>query len=368
MPGRPGDVRTWVEIDRRALLGNYERFHTLARGVPVMAVVKSNAYGHDLRLVARVLATLPSFRKSGWFGVDSIVEALALRRAGIRQPILVLGYTLPARFAEAAKRRITLTISNFEALHAVIHARKRPDFHLKLDTGMHRLGFQEHEVRRLIAVLQRSRLAPAGVYSHLAAAQNHAASRRQIATFERCLGALRSASIAPGIVHMNKTEGIIYHPQSNYGMVRLGIGLYGYLPAGRDPKIRPVMTWKTIIGEVKRVAKGERIGYDFTKRLRRDTAVAVLPVGYWHGFDRGLSNIGAVLIRGRRAPVLGRVCMDMTAVDVTGIPTVRSGDEAVIIGRRGRKRIGADEIGAITGTTAYEVLTRVNPLIRRIAR
>ena len=125
------------------------------------------------------------------------------------------------------------------------------------------------------------------------------------------------------------------------------------------------MTWKTIIGEVKRVRKGERVGYDLTERLTRDTVVAVLPIGYWHGYDRGLSSIGEVLVRGRRAKVLGRVSMDMTAVDVTGNPGVRIGDEVVLIGRQGREFIGADEMAGKISTTAYEILTRVNPLIRR---
>lgn len=385
-PNQSRSVRTWIEIDRRSLLFNYNRFQKLARGVAVMAVVKSNAYGHGLVLIAKLLANLTPntyhLKPALWFGVDSIVEALRLRREGIRQPILVLGYTLPERYSNAARGGITVTISNFEALSALLRSRVRPAFHLKIDTGMHRLGFQDHEMAQLADTLRSLRLTPAGAYSHFAAADNLPASKRQIVLFEKCLAELRTAGVRPKTIHLAKTEGILFHPQSRYDLVRLGIGLYGYLPAGqaslpegrtlkserRKLRLRPVLTWKTVIGEMKRVREGEGIGYDFTERFKRDTDVAILPVGYWHGYDRGLSSVGEVLVRGKRCRVLGRVSMDMTAIDVTGIRGLHIGDEAVLIGRQGKEFIGADEVAAKIGTTCYEVLTRVNPLIYRSTR
>ncbi len=405
------DVRTWVEIDAAALRHNVAEFRKLIRlrassaeavasaakaergygghvgpKRQLMAVVKSNAYGHGLVPVAKLLARgnpKPETRnpKSLWFGVDSIVEGLALRRAGIRNPILVLGYTLPSRLTEAARKRITLTVSHFEALEAMARAEKRPAFHLKLDTGMHRQGFQEYEMPKLIAALKQYRLMPDGAYSHYAFPEHSRDSRLQRDCFDRCIRLLAAAGIRPIELHMSATGGV-WERRDSYPMVRIGFGLYGYLrrPVRKNP-LRPVLTWKTVVSEVKRVTKGERIGYDFTERFTRDSTIAILPIGYWHGFDRGLSSIGEVLVRGQRAKVMGRVSMDITAVDVTGIRGVRIGDEAVLIGRQGRpfdpstplragvaqgrEFIGADEIAEKLGTSPYEVLTRINPLIRR---
>lgn len=363
-------LRTWIEIDRRSLAFNAARFQKLACGAAVMAVVKSNAYGHGLKLVAKLLAGTKSKAQNPklWFGVDSIVEALALRSAGIRQPILVSGWTLPERYADAAARGITVTVSNFDALRALARVKRRPAFHLKLDTGMHRQGFPEREIPELIAALQRYRLKPDGVYSHFAWEANSKFSRQQIASFGRCLRLLAASGINPPIRHLSRTGAVVRYPEANYGLVRVGLGLYGYSPDPRAGlgRLKPVMMWKTIVGEVKCVRKGEGIGYDLTERLTRHSTVAILPIGYWHGFDRGLSSVGEVLIRGRRAKVLGLVSMDMTAVDVTGIRGVHSGDEAVLIGRQGREFIGADAVASKIGTTAYEILTRLNPLIRRI--
>lgn len=363
----PDGVRTWIEIDRRSLLFNYEYFRKLA-GVPVMAVVKSNAYGHGIVHVAKALAGLPSFRRNGWFGADSIIEALRLRREGIGQPILVLGYTLPGRYADAARHDITLAVSSFVGLRSLTRAQRRPAFHVKLDTGMHRQGFQPREIPELIRELRRHGLKPQGAYSHFAAAENQTASRVQYGIFQQCLDKFSDAGFRLPSVHMAATGGTFLRRAPAATMVRIGIGLYGYLPNGRRGLLRPAATWKTIVGELKTVAKGERVGYDLTERLGRKTSIAILPVGYWHGFDRGLSSIGEVLIRGRRAKVLGRVSMDMTAVDVTGIRGLRISDEVVFIGRQRRQFIGADEVAEKIGTTAYEILTRLNPLIQRIIR
>lgn len=358
----PNDwVRTWIEIDSRSLFSNFEYFRRRARCVRVMAMIKSNAYGHGLVVVAKLLSKK---YRGVWFGVDSITEALRLRDEGIKNPILVLGYTLPRWLPEAAQKDIAITISHFEGLREFARLAKRPRFHLKFDTGMHRQGFQEGDIRKIIRELKRSRLNPEGAYSHFSAASNRAFSRDQIRVFERMVQKFGSAGVSPGILHMNKTEGIMNFSKSTYDMVRLGIGLYGYYPA-KGVRLKPVLTWKTMVSEVKRVKKGEWISYDRTERLKRDSKIAILPIGYWHGFDRGLSSKGEVLIRGKRARVLGRVTMDMTMVDVTDIPGVRVRDEAVIIGKQGNHQITADDIAGKINTTSYEVLTRINPLIHK---
>lgn len=365
MPEEAKSVRTWININAQVLRFNYAYFRKIA-GVPVMAVVKSNAYGHGLVGTAKILSGFRVFRRDGWFAVDSITEALRLRREGIDRPILVLGYTLPGRYAEAARRGITVTVSNFEALRSLSRVRRKPAFHLKLDTGMHRQGFQPEDMPKLIRILKSYGLKPGGAYSHFAAAENALASRKQYRVFRDALAELVRAGIKAPHIHMSATGGVFLRRAAGCTLVRVGLGLYGYLPSGKKGILHPVAEWKTMIGELKDVAQGERVGYDLTERMPRPTRLAVLPVGYWHGFDRGLSSVGEVLIRGRLAKVLGRVSMDMIAVDVTGIPGVRIGDEVVLIGWQGKKFIGADDMAAKIKTTAYEVLTRMNPLIKKI--
>ncbi len=328
----------------------------------MMAMVKSNAYGHGLVAIAKLLSKK---YRGVWFGVDSITEAIRLRDEGIRNRILVLGYTLPRRLSEAVKKDIAITISHFEGARELARLKNRPRFHLKFDTGMHRQGFQERDIQMLIRELKRFGLNPDGIYSHFSTARNRSFSKKQTQEFEYMIQEVKRAGIPSGILHMNKTEGIIHFPKSTYDMVRLGIGLYGYYPT-RGIRPKPVLAWKTIVSEVKRVKKGEWVSYDRTERLKRDSKIAILPIGYWHGFDRGLSSKGEVLVMGKRARVLGRVTMDMTMVDVTKIPGVHVRDEVVIIGKQGKRQITADDIAKKINTTSYEVLTRINPFIRKI--
>ena len=376
------DVRTWVEIDQSALRHNAEQFFTLiGRDTRFMAVIKSNAYGHGLLQVAKLLAVLtpkPSpLHLRLWFGVDSIVEALRLRREGIKNSILVLGYTLPSRVGEAAVQNITLTISNFEALQALDRQKKRPAFHLKVDTGMHRQGFLPREIPELVSFLKHKKLAPEGIYTHFASAKDPRDpqyTELQLSLFGGVTSEFEQAGFRGMIRHAAATGGTLLFPESHYDMVRVGIGLYGYWPSAEAQNakrkaqisLKPVMAWKTIIGEIKEVPSGSRIGYDETETVRRRTKIAVLPIGYWHGYDCGLSGIGEALVGGARARVLGRISMDMTVADLTDIPKVCVGDEVVLIGKQEKEAIWADELALRIGTTAYEFLTRINPLIRRV--
>jgi len=416
-------VRTWIEISRKALHHNVEQFLKLIpERTRLMAVVKSNAYGHGLVPVAKILSNLQapnskprnttSIAAEGgnhemvevdtrgklrlWFGVDSIVEALRLRREGIENPILVLGHTLPSRTEEAAACDTILTVSTTEALEVLGHLKTRPTFHLKIDTGMHRQGFLPHDIFKLVKLLKRFKLTPAGVYTHFASAKDPADrdyTLRQLTLFEDVISALERAGIRGMIRHAAATGGTLLFPESHLDMVRIGMGLYGYWPSAESKaslsirmfktfkkhapyrtegsgagfkSLKPALTWKTIVGEVKEIPKGSLVGYDGTECTQRRTKIAVLPIGYWHGYDRGLSGIGEILIRGKRARVLGRVSMDMVVADVTDVPRVKIGDEAVLIGRQGGGALWADELAAKIGTTPYEFLTRINPLIRRI--
>lgn len=339
-----------------------------------MAVCKSNAYGHGLYDLAPVLQEMGV----DWFSVDSIVEATTLRDKGLHKPILVLGYTLPSRFAEAAKHGVSLTVSSFENLKALARLRgtRRLKIHLKLDTGMHRQGFlppRWEEVLRLVRTCGR-RVELEGIYTHFAAAKDPGRrdyTEQQIEEFERAVDYFREAGLRP-IRHANATAGVLNYPRAHYDLARVGIGLMGYWPSSETKRawekqvvLKPALSWRTIISETKTLGKGMGIGYDLTETLRRRTAIGICPIGYWHGFPRSLSRVGEVLVRGRRAKVLGTVSMDMIVIDLGRGDGVRVGDVVTVIGRDGRDEITVYEVAGRAGVSHYELLTRLNPLIQK---
>jgi alanine racemase len=374
-------LRTWIVIDKRAIAHNYRMFRKLiAPKTKFLSVVKSNAYGHNL------LEFAPEMERLGvdWLGVDSPVEAHAARAVGARIPILVLGYTLPTFFDEAVKGGISITISSFVQLAAVVKrtpGKKPLKIHIKVDTGMHRQGFQLHEAAQLLAILEKKVQSKAfiieGLYTHFAEAKNPRvgdSTRRQIAEFKEWINKFHASGFSP-IIHAAATGGMMLYPEAHFDMVRIGIGCYGLWPSSeaeqflnRTITLRPVLSWKAIVSEVKEVKAGERVGYDFTERLTRDTTLAVIPVGYWHGIPRLCSSKGRVLIHGKTARIVGRVSMDMIVVDVTDIPKVCAGDTVTLIGVDGKAEIKAGEIAAFAGTTHYEIITRLNPLIKKFYR
>lgn len=376
----PGRVfRTWIEVNKKALEHNFYTFLGLIPAqTRLMAVIKSNAYGHGLTLIAKELASykLRSPKDKLWFGVDSIIEALRLRREDVKNPILVLGFTLAGKIGEAAQKNITLSISNFAALEELAKTQNRPQFHLKIDTGMHRQGFLPSQVPELTGQIKRYKLNPRGIYTHFASAKDAAYptyTLEQLAQFKEVLKKFKKAGYKNLTKHAAASGGTLLFPRAHFDMVRIGMGLYGYWPSIESQifrresqiKLRPILTWKTLVAEIKKIPKDSYVSYDLTEKVSRDTVIAVLPIGYWHGYDRGLSGIGKVLIKGRRAKVLGRVTMDMIIVDVTEIRGLKVGDEAVLVGKQGRRFIWADELALKIGTSPYEFLTRLNPLIYR---
>lgn len=375
-------LRTWIEIDTKAVAHNFKLFRKfLGKNVRILAAVKSNAYGHNLMEFSRTLALLGV----DWLGVDSLVEGLAIRRGKITTPILVLGHTLPSLFSEARKNDIAVTISSFDALDDVYRLtknRKPLRVHIKVDTGMHRQGFQIHDLPKLVMLLEKHKnnasVKIEGLYTHFAEAKNPRSgdsTRRQISEFQIWIDAVRKAGFFP-MIHASATAGALLYPQAHFDMVRIGIGLYGLWPspdverfyAHKKEKLKPVLSWKAVVSEVKDVRKGERVGYDFTEMLSRNTKLAVIPVGYWHGFPRALSSKGRVLIHGKSARIIGRVSMGMIVVDVTEIPRAKPGDTAVLIGKNGKEEIKAGELATFSGTTHYEIVTRLNPLMKKFYR
>lgn len=395
-------LRTWIEIDRKAIKHNFGVFKKLitkntnppqSGRVKLMAVVKSNAYGHGLVDFSKEMEKLDA----DFLGVDSMTEARALRREGIQLPILVLGYTMPELFAEAAEDDISLTVSTFEMLDAMrqfcksqASTRRKPGFykvpplkiHIKVDTGMHRQGFLLKDLTSCLSILKSEIInhkSPSifieGLFTHFASAKNPAFPRdtkHQLELFKKWIEAFKRAGIRP-IIHAAATGGTLLFPESHFDMVRVGIGLYGLWPA---PEVReyleqhitllPILTWKSFITEIKKLPKGSRVGYDLTEELWQDSTVAVVPIGYWHGYPRALSSIGRVMVRGKECRVLGRVSMDMLTIDVSNVPNPKVGDEVTAMGNDDSSPISAAGIARSLDASWYEVITRLNPLIKRI--
>src|SRR3989344_500312 len=384
------NVRTWIELNRKALMDNYRAIRAaIPPKTKFMAVVKSNAYGHGLTQIAQLLtsdqpATLSRSDVAGslvasnylWFGVDSIIEALHLRHEKFKNQISVLGMTLPGRIKEAAQENIILTVSSLPALMSIAKSKLRPAFHLKIDTGMHRQGFSTEELPRVIKVLKKYKLTPTGIYTHFAFATDQFSPHytlEQLKNFKEAIKILRQAGYKNLLKHSAASGGTLLFPESHMDMVRVGMALYGYYPSleaarqiGKKIVLSPILSWKSLVGEVKEIPSGAYVGYDLTEKVSRKTKLAVIPIGYWHGFDRGLSSVGEVLIGGLRRRIIGRVSMDMIVVDVTdGKEEVRAGDTVTVIGRDGRGKIWADEMAQKIGTSHYEELTCINPLIYR---
>ncbi len=365
-------LRTWVEIDRNAIKNNVNVFLSkIPKECKLMAVVKSNAYGHGLVLFSKEAVA------SGvdWLGVDSVVEGLKLKKEGIKAPILVFGHTLKSRLYEAEKNSISITVSNFSSFESVIKNEKIKNIkiHIKVDTGMGRQGFCEGDIKKVVNLVKnRKNFTVEGLYTHFAAAKNPSFfdyTNRQVDVFKKWISAFDFLPKKP-IIHASATSGVMISDKLFFDMVRVGIGMYGLWPSkqvkeyAKDSfKIKPVLKWKSIISEVKKLPKGSKIGYDLTETLKKDSLIAVVPVGYWHGYPRSLSSIGKVLIEKKEAKVLGRVSMDMIVLDVTQIKEAKPQKEVVLLGEEPQT---AESVADLADTINYEIVTRINPLIKRI--
>lgn len=371
-------MKTWVEISRSALQQNVRELKRVVFPARVMAVIKSNAYGHGLIPVAKTLNG-----SVAWFAVDSVEEGSALRSAGIKKPILVIGYVPDGQLRLCVKKKLAFSVYNFDSLKRIRQMKQgRGAFRVfvPIETGMTREGFHGET---LLSLLRQLAAIPSvtieGTYMHFANsddADHPAYSLKQLASYRQTLDQIRAQGVPIGSVHSTASSGAAFlYKDARFSMIRPGKMLLGYWPspelerANRRLKlgvtIRPSLTWKTVIAQVKDVAKGVSVGYGMSERVKRRSKVAVLPVGYWDGMDRGLASKGSVLIRGKRCKILGRVCMNMCMVDVTDVPGVRPNDEVVLIGKQKGAEISAEAFAKILGTIHYEVVTRINPQIPR---
>lgn len=353
-----------VSIDLTALCHNYRLLQEQAKEAAFLAMVKADGYGHGMLECAHALA------KAGCtvFGVAELPEAVSLRKSGISGAIYSMVGFNPAdahHFIESEITPVVYDLAGIEALSkAAEQAGRSIGVHVKVDTGMSRLGVQLDEIDELLTKIEQAPgIFLAGMASHFPCADDAAsATTRQcherFKEFQEHLPAGTSL-----VKHIANSGGTLYSPATREDMVRCGIALYGYYPEGRTQipgeGLRPVMSFSSRVVQVKTIPAGQGISYGHTYITTRPTKLAVLPVGYEDGFSRKLSNCGEVLLRGRRVPVRGRVCMNLCMVDITDIDGVCVGDEAVLLGRQGEETITADEIAGRIGTISYEVLCMI---------
>ncbi|MBS0171338.1 MAG: alanine racemase [Nitrospira sp.] len=362
---------TSAVIDLTALAQNVAQVRRLAPHADILAVVKANAYGHGALDITRALQQL-SVRR---FGVATGDEGIALRQAGIQDAILVMGATVPAQFAELVAHRLTPVLYRADLIPAfAAHIRSAHvpyPVHIKIETGMGRLGVSPQEVPDLLESTEfQTVLRLEGLMTHLADADNQGSEHTdsQLARFQHTLDTLQQRGLTISLIHAANSAAIIRYPTSLHSLVRPGIMLYGYhtLSEGIEaPGLRPVLAWKTSIAHLHRVQAGDSVSYNRTFIASRPSRIAVLPVGYADGYNRLLSNRGQVLVGGRRVPVIGRVCMDMTMVDVTDVQGVQVGQEAILIGQQGSERITAADLAAWQQTIPYEILCAIGPRVPR---
>ncbi len=363
--------RCWVEIDLDAIFDNVARLvAALVPPAQLMAVVKADGYGHGAVQVARTAAAAGAT----WLGTATLDEALSLVAAGVHLPVLVLGWTPPARYGEAVAGGIRLTVSSQDEATALARAAagELARVHIKVDTGMGRLGLRPgEELEAAVAVMSRlDNLRVEGMFTHFACADQQGKSPSQ-EQLQRFLGAAAVAESELGslIKHAANTAGLLQLPESHLDLVRAGIGVYGLYPSAevsRAVKLRPAMTWKARVAMVKTVTEGCPISYGYTYRTSCPASILTLAVGYADGYFRALGGRAHVLVSGRRLPVVGRVCMDQCMVEATGDVAPRPGSSVVLMGGDAGEEIAAEEIASLVGTINYEVVTTIGVRVPRI--
>jgi alanine racemase len=366
---------TVAEIDLGALGANYRAIRTAGRGAELMAVVKADAYGHGAIEVARALRG----QGCGHFGVARVCEARELRAAGIRERIYLLGGFLADEVGEIVDLDLTpfvYEVALIAPLERAAQAQARADFriHLKIDSGATRLGILPEELAEAIAQLGRApSLAVEGLCTLLVNAGDPKSpvTGSQLEVFNAAAARLRAAGIDPRVSHVANSAASILRPDAHYSLLRPGLAIYGLppVPAVRERvELRPVMTFKTRVVQVKRVPAGVGVSYGHTFVTPRPSAIGVLAVGYADGYRRGLQHGGEVMIRGRRAPVVGAVCMDLTMVDLTEVPGAAIGDEVILWGGAGEAMISVNDIARLAQTISYEMLCTVGKRVPRVYR
>jgi alanine racemase len=364
--------QTWVEVDLRALESNYRLLKSkLPQGTKIMAAVKANAYGHGSIEVSKKLISCGV----DYLGVACLDEALLLRKNKIKIPILVLGAFLKHDIGAVLEQRITVTVSDLAQAIALDRAagrlKKKASVHVKIDTGMGRLGVWHQEADDFILkVCSLKNLLIEGLYTHFPSADSDEGfTRSQIAAFCALVSNLEIRGVNIPFKHAANSMAVIGFKEAHFNLVRPGLALYGLYPKDEligKLALQPVLSFKTKIVYLKKVACGRSISYGRTYITKKDMTIATLPVGYGDGFNRLLSNKGHVLIGGVRCPIVGVVCMDQIMVDVSCVKDAALEDEVVLVGPQGRAIIRVEEIAHLCGTIPYEVVCWISPRVPRV--
>jgi len=367
--------RVVAEIDVKAIIHNYKQIrNNLPRDVGIMSIVKADGYGHGAVEIAQIL------QKEGvnYLAVAIASEGAQLREAGITTPILVLGYTPAADIPILIDHDLTQTIFSYEMAKFISYEasklEKRIKIHIKVDTGMGRIGFLAYpaSIKEIVDINQLPNIEIEGIFTHFSSADEAESSytKEQTSIFHGFLKELQQVGIEIPMIHAANSAGIIMHKNTYFNMVRLGIALYGHYPSEETAThgigLIPAMSLKTQVVHVKELPKGHTIGYNRTYITEEKTKIATIPIGYADGYARRLSNKGRVLIRGEYAPVVGNICMDQFMVDVSHINYVGVGDEVVIFGKQKEKEIAVEEIAQMLGTINYEIICMIGKRIPRI--
>ncbi len=363
---------TICEIDLASLRHNYRELKLRAGVGEVMSIVKANAYGHGAPAVARTLVQ----EGSTVLGVSSIEEGIELRKAGIQVPILCLGGSLGAARDDLLEYQITPVLFNEDEIHHLArkgsNSKSVLDFHLKVDTGMGRLGIFPQQLPYFLKLIEGyPNLKLKGILSHFAKADEADPSftREQIHRFDLLKHAVLQSGLSLPVYHIANSAALLDGQLHHCDWVRPGIALYGSYPHPRyinEINLQPVLTWKTSIISLKEFPKDSPLSYSGTFKTKRTSQIAVLPVGYADGYSRKLSNRGEVLIREKRVPVVGRVCMDLTLIDVTDLPNIQLGEEVVLLGKQESQCIRAEEIADWIGTISYEIFCSISSRVPRL--
>ncbi len=366
--------RVEADIDLDAIRTNIKTMKGLIpENKRLLAVVKANAYGHGAIEVAEALDDL-----SDYYGVACLDEAVELRKAGVTKPILILGMTDGSLFEELVCYDVTQTIFTLEQAKELSKAAgsvgKIGKLHIKLDTGMNRIGFPctEESVSAIVEIAKLPNLDMEGIFTHYFKADcvDKTAAKEQLFRYTDMVNRLKSAGVTFAIHHISNSAGIMEMPNDIYDMVRSGISTYGLYPSEEMDMqaciLYPAMTFKSRITHVKMVQAGETVGYGGTYRLPCEKKIATVGVGYADGYPRALSNQGRMLVRGQFVPIVGRVCMDQTMIDVSEIPDVALGDEVVLFGKQGENVIPVEEIAGMSASFNYEAVCDINRRVPRI--
>lgn len=358
-------MRSWVEISRGRLRENFRAVSALVgTNVQVMPVVKADAYRHGAVEVSRVLEA----EGARWLAVSNVEEGVALRQAGIAARILVMADFLAAERAALEEFHLTPVIHTLADLREV-----QVPYHLKIDTGMGRLGTRA-SVEEIVAAVQSASVPLEGLMTHFASAANYESRQtdEQIARFVKVVDALRAAGLAPRFLHQASSIPVAYRREGAWGnLVRPGHAIYGYVSPARGPamralEVKPALTWKATVLAVKDIEAGEPIGYGAMHRATRLTRIAVLAAGYADGIPHRLSNRGKVIVQGQLAPIIGAVSMDLTTIDVTSCAGLKAGDTVTLLGSEGGVSIDAQQIARWAGTISYGVLCGISARVKRV--